>query len=105
MWSEHIIRSSVPGVPSLRSKLCQVFSSSQERWCCRLCPWATLIEPGLGYIDKAGVVTLAVALDMDPCLDVKIITKENITENKSKSLFNQNQSFKELKLPKNYRYL
>ena len=49
-------------------------------------------------------MTLTVSLDMDPCVDVKIVTKEDLTDNQSKSLFDENQQYKEIKMPKNYRY-
>ena len=93
----------MPGVPSLRSKLCQVYSCSQPRWCCRLAPWSTLTDQGLGYMDHAGIVTLTIFLDMDPCVDVKIITKADLKENLSKSLFDESHPYKQFKMPKNYR--
>ena len=42
---------------------------------------------------------------MDPCVDVKIITNDDLKENKSKSLLDVKQQFKEIKMPKNYKYV
>ena len=71
IWSEHTIRSSLPGTPSLRSKLCQIYSTSNPRWACRLARWDTLTDPRLGYLDTDGAATILVSLDMDPCIKVR----------------------------------
>ena len=60
IWSEHIIRSYKPAVSSLRSKLCQVYSSSLDSQACRLSSLETLTDPGLGYLDLSGYVSLNV---------------------------------------------
>ena len=60
IWSEHIIRSYKPTVSSLRSKLCQVYSTTLDRQSCRLSSIATLTDPGLGYQDLNGYVSLNV---------------------------------------------
>ena len=60
IWSEHIIRSYKPTVSSLRSKLCQVYSSSLDSQACRLSSLGTLTDPGLGYLDLSGYVSLNV---------------------------------------------
>ena len=60
IWSEHIIRSYKPTVSSLRSKLCQVYSTSHDRQTCRLSSLGTLQNPDLGYLDINGYVSLNV---------------------------------------------
>ena len=60
IWSEHIIKSYKPSVSSLRSKLCQVYSSTLDRQTCRLSSLETLTDPGLGYLDLSGYVSLNV---------------------------------------------
>ena len=60
IWSEHIIRSYKPAVSSLRSKLCQVYSTTLDRQTCRLSSVQTLTDPGLGYQDLNGYVSLNV---------------------------------------------
>ena len=60
IWSEHIIRSCKPTVSSLRSKLCQVYSTKLDRQTCRLSSFGTLTDPDLGYHDISGYVSLSV---------------------------------------------
>ena len=60
IWSEHIIRSYKPAVSSLRSKLCEVYTSSQGSQSCRLSSIGTLTDPSLGYLDLSGYVSLNV---------------------------------------------
>ena len=60
IWSEHIIRSYKPSVSSLRSKLCQVYSGTLDSQTCRLSSIETLTDPGLGYLDLNGYVSLNV---------------------------------------------
>ena len=59
IWSEHVVRSYKPAVPSLRSKLCQVYSSSQHSQTCRLSSFDTLTDPAFGYLDLKGYATLS----------------------------------------------
>ena len=59
IWSEQVIRSYKPAVPSLRSKLCQVYSSSQHSQTCRLSSFDTLTDPAFGYLDLKGYATLS----------------------------------------------
>ena len=80
-----------------------MYSASQSRWCCRLASWSTLTDPSLGYTDPDGLVTLTISFDTDPCLSVMVVTRECIAENKTETLFAQQQKYRELKLPKNYR--
>ena len=60
IWSEHIIRSYKPTVSSLRSKLCQVYSTTLDRQTCRLSTFGTLTDPEMGYLDINGYVSLTV---------------------------------------------
>ena len=60
IWSEHIIKSYKPSVSSLRSKLCQVYSSQLDSQTCRLSSIGTLTDPGLGYLDLNGYISLTV---------------------------------------------
>ena len=82
----------------------QVYSTSQSRWCCRLAPWSTLTDTSLGYTDPDGLVTLTISLDTDPCLSVMVVTRESLAENNTEALFAPQQKYRELKLPKNYRW-
>ena len=104
MWSEHVIRSFKPSVPSLRSKLFQVYSSTRDKRTCRLCSWSTLTDPTFGYIDHQGWVTLSLSLDMDTHVNVHILTDIMLKENSTDELFNEDENNKKtMHVAKNIR--
>ena len=83
----------------------QVYSGAKSRRTCRLCSWATLTDPSLGYIDHTGHVTLALSLDMDTHARVHILTEASIRENYDGELFTEKTTLTTMSVAKNIRSL
>ena len=81
----------------------QVYSGAKSRRTCRLCSWATLTDPSLGYIDHTGHVTLALSLDMDTHARVHILTEASIRENYDGELFTEKTTLTTMSVAKNIR--
>ena len=83
----------------------EVYSEAKSRRTCRLCSWATLTDPSLGYIDRTGHVTLALSLDMDTHARVHILTEASIRENYDGELFTEKTTLTTMSVAKNIRSL
>ena len=82
----------------------QVYSSSKDRRTCRLCSWSTLTDPGLGYIDHQGLVTLSLSLDMETHVRVHVLTENSIRENFTGELFTEKTTLTTMSVAKNIRF-
>ena len=81
----------------------QVYSGSKAKRTCRLCSWATLTDPSLGYIDHTGHVTLGLCLDMDTHARVHILTENSIRDNFDGELFCEKTTLATMSVAKNIR--
>ena len=80
-----------------------MYSASQDRQTCRLASFHTLTDPGLGYLDLKGYVTLTVSLDLEPSTLVHVVTDLMLKDNTKEHLFDDEMNFKTIKVPKNIR--